>query len=290
MDRLGDILRMVLGGKTEGEKLAALAAFERVMRAAGLDLHDVAARLQGGAAPPSEPAGDDRINFSDPLVKDVPNDLACTIEDDQWPAMARWLLAQDAQWAAARNRHILRPNQLSFAEQMATEALGLRPSPRQCCWLLILVDRVIAAQARPLAQPRPALAGGMPAEPSGSEGAPARSRIMAKGRERVKRKEMLSCPDGSGVFVACGGGRRSGAKANCGGRGGIRTHEGAKPPAGFQDRCLKPLGHPSAAAHQAVNTDGEGTNVDFAARLLPGAPFNATRPSLTCLVPVRPQL
>ena len=31
-----------------------------------------------------------------------------------------------------------------------------------------------------------------------------------------------------------------------GGRGGIRTHEGAEPPAGFQDRCLKPLGHPSA--------------------------------------------
>jgi hypothetical protein len=30
-----------------------------------------------------------------------------------------------------------------------------------------------------------------------------------------------------------------------GGRGEIRTHEGAKPPAGFQDRCLKPLGHPS---------------------------------------------
>jgi hypothetical protein len=30
-----------------------------------------------------------------------------------------------------------------------------------------------------------------------------------------------------------------------GGRGGIRTHEGAEPPAGFQDRCLKPLGHPS---------------------------------------------
>ena len=31
-----------------------------------------------------------------------------------------------------------------------------------------------------------------------------------------------------------------------GGRGGIRTHEGAEPPAGFQDRCLKPLGHPSS--------------------------------------------
>src|SRR5690349_21249140 len=33
--------------------------------------------------------------------------------------------------------------------------------------------------------------------------------------------------------------------AAVGGRGEIRTHEGAKPPAGFQDRCLKPLGHPS---------------------------------------------
>ena len=35
------------------------------------------------------------------------------------------------------------------------------------------------------------------------------------------------------------------AEARAGGRGEIRTHEGAKPPAGFQDRCLKPLGHPS---------------------------------------------
>ena len=30
-----------------------------------------------------------------------------------------------------------------------------------------------------------------------------------------------------------------------GGWGGIRTHEGRSAPAGFQDRCLKPLGHPS---------------------------------------------
>src|SRR5262249_61534440 len=35
-----------------------------------------------------------------------------------------------------------------------------------------------------------------------------------------------------------------------GGRGEIRTHEGAKPPAGFQDRCLKPLGHPSTSIFQ----------------------------------------
>jgi hypothetical protein len=38
-----------------------------------------------------------------------------------------------------------------------------------------------------------------------------------------------------------------------GGRGEIRTHEGAEPPAGFQDRCLKPLGHPSGPVNMAKN-------------------------------------
>jgi hypothetical protein len=37
-----------------------------------------------------------------------------------------------------------------------------------------------------------------------------------------------------------------------GGRGGIRTHEGAEPPAGFQDQCLKPLGHPSFVVKSIV--------------------------------------
>jgi hypothetical protein len=40
-----------------------------------------------------------------------------------------------------------------------------------------------------------------------------------------------------------------------GGRSGIRTHEGAEPPAGFQDQCLKPLGHPSPE-FQAVPAAG----------------------------------
>ena len=44
----------------------------------------------------------------------------------------------------------------------------------------------------------------------------------------------------------------NGAKARTGGRGEIRTHEGAEPPAGFQDRCLKPLGHPSGVSVSAV--------------------------------------
>jgi hypothetical protein len=42
------------------------------------------------------------------------------------------------------------------------------------------------------------------------------------------------------------------ARARTGGRGEIRTHEGAKPPAGFQDRCLKPLGHPSGAVKSST--------------------------------------
>ena len=43
-------------------------------------------------------------------------------------------------------------------------------------------------------------------------------------------------------------GDHSGSPLGSGGWGGIRTHEGLLTPAGFQDRCLKPLGHPSGRA------------------------------------------
>ncbi len=46
--------------------------------------------------------------------------------------------------------------------------------------------------------------------------------------------------DGRGVALV-------GVCNKTGGWGGIRTHEGL-PPGGFQDRCLQPLGHPSAAS------------------------------------------
>jgi hypothetical protein len=66
-----------------------------------------------------------------------------------------------------------------------------------------------------------------------------------EGRRTCKEKRVLSYAVVSVLFVASGGWERRAANDATGGRGEIRTHEGAKPPAGFQDRCLKPLGHPS---------------------------------------------
>jgi hypothetical protein len=51
-----------------------------------------------------------------------------------------------------------------------------------------------------------------------------------------------------------------------GGRGGIRTHEGAEPPAGFQDRCLKPLGHPSnylICLYKSIRRQGQKNHVCY---------------------------
>ena len=60
--------------------------------------------------------------------------------------------------------------------------------------------------------------------------------------------------------------RRGQGPAETGGWGGIRTHEGL-PPAGFQDRCLQPLGHPSAArARQARRKSRRGARSNPAPR------------------------
>ena len=73
---------------------------------------------------------------------------------------------------------------------------------------------------------------------------------------------------------------RSGRKTACkaltlqqhGGRGGIRTHEGAEPPAGFQDRCLKPLGHPSKPWEISSLSDARGRTFGESAALFASAP------------------
>src|SRR5262249_44839865 len=70
-------------------------------------------------------------------------------------------------------------------------------------------------------------------------------RMNTEVRKRWKRFQISELED----HGECG---RMSAEASTGGRGEIRTHEGAKPPAGFQDRCLKPLGHPSIAVTSAT--------------------------------------
>jgi len=51
--RLAQLFLLALAGKTEGEKLAALAAFERARVASGLNLHDIADMLRPGKSPAS---------------------------------------------------------------------------------------------------------------------------------------------------------------------------------------------------------------------------------------------
>jgi hypothetical protein len=75
------------------------------------------------------------------------------------------------------------------------------------------------------------------------------------------------------------------AKDAVGGRGGIRTHEGAEPPAGFQDRCLKPLGHPSVLVFKWLFATRRRTNVNVATHLPPDQANNeATASSIALLL------
>ena len=68
-----------------------------------------------------------------------------------------------------------------------------------------------------------------------------------------------------------------------GGRGGIRTH-GALPHGGFQDRCNRPLCHPSASAvrlgDRREGTRGRGQRQGAGALAALSAPASATTPSL----------
>ena len=89
--------------------------------------------------------------------------------------------------------------------------------------------------------------GAIPPLAAGRFAIPFPTRSYGPSRERIPEIRR-ACSPSSGIpsrrdFVA-------GRKGD-GGGGGIRTHDGVFPHAGFQDQCLKPLGHPSGGGRWA---------------------------------------
>jgi hypothetical protein len=57
-NRIGQLLRLLLGSDKAGETIAAVAALRRVLSAAGLDHHDLAAAVEAGLRVPLVPLDD----------------------------------------------------------------------------------------------------------------------------------------------------------------------------------------------------------------------------------------
>jgi hypothetical protein len=99
-DKVGKLLRL-LGSSVPGEVVAAAAALRRALTSAGYDLADLA----------------------DSLTRLSP--------DDDWPATARWCLAQGADQSA---------REINFLENMARRVV--LPSERQIAWLRAIYARL----------------------------------------------------------------------------------------------------------------------------------------------------
>lgn len=150
--RLARIMRQLLGAQTDGEHLAALAAFRRAIEAAGLDLHDIVGRFESAGS--KEDLGGAPARAFDDREFSAAAAMAAQYSDDLWPDLAKWLCQQDDAWHAAHRRWLLNGTQRRFVEDQREAALSVRPTLRQAAWLIALADKVTGQIARP-EPPRP---------------------------------------------------------------------------------------------------------------------------------------
>ncbi len=195
-------MRLVLGGQTEGEKLAALAAFEREMRSAQMDLHDVADMLRsplgtGTAPPPWSDPSDPRDRWSRAET------LASEFDDDTWPDVAAWLIAQDDAWYRGHQRYLLDGHQRTFVLQMRDTSEYLRPTLPQATWLLLLFMKLQAQLARP--EPPRVLALAHDAPPPPHE---RRQRPVSPPHPQPKPKRLVGRPDALAWIAGVASARR----------------------------------------------------------------------------------
>lgn len=164
--RLAQLFLLALAGKTEGEKLAALAAFERARVASGLNLHDIADMLRPGKSPASSAPASSAEEEADGRELDVTfreaEHFAREFSDDAWPEIADWLLNEDEKWHEAHQRYLLDGRQRSFVEQMCGSARIVRPTLRQAAWLLVLFSKLAAQLTRPEPAPTPRVGNASP--------------------------------------------------------------------------------------------------------------------------------
>lgn len=167
--RLAQLFLLALAGKTEGEKLAALAAFERARVASGLNLHDIADMLRPGKSPASSGPAASAEAKADVQVLDVAfneaESFAREFSDDVWPDIANWLLNEDEKWNEGHRRYLLDGSQRSFVEQMCESARIVRPTLRQAAWLLVLSSKLAAQLTRPEPVQRPRVGNASPVSP-----------------------------------------------------------------------------------------------------------------------------
>lgn len=198
--RLGNLLRLMLGTTSEGEALAARAAFLREVEAQGLNLHDIGRRIEqsagGSALPESTTVPHTAAGAMErDLQWESAVHLADTIEDGDWPAIAQWLVDQDTHWVATRQRHILKHAQLAFSRQILEEAHTIRPSQRQCAWLLCLTWHVAAENQRPAISPRPRISETTPIGPAPSEMTPVGPTPLPPRRKRARPVSLFTDHD-----------------------------------------------------------------------------------------------
>jgi hypothetical protein len=204
--RLADLLRLMLSTTAPGEAMAARAALLRELETQGLNLHDIAARIE---QPPEDRASTSQPVDEEPVPSgvaaaapshgDVPWETACrladTVTDEMWPEIAGWLADQDNDWRMAGRKQLLRSHQRKFVLQMRLETRTLRPTLRQCAWLLCLVATVSDRLSRPESVAAAAQVAGGTAAPSGaaSSGAAALPRA-APAPSRKRRKRSVARP------------------------------------------------------------------------------------------------
>ena len=144
--RLGKLFRLILGGQTEGEQLAAVAAFRRAMEAAGLDLHAAADMLRPGRDPAHAPPWESDDPGAEAEIRRQPGfsvaweaatRLAQTVDDDVWPAAAAWLVKEDDAWYAGHGRG-------AGAREVATPGPRHRVAPTPATQRIECSDRLCA--------------------------------------------------------------------------------------------------------------------------------------------------
>jgi hypothetical protein len=147
-------MRQLLGATTDGEHLAALAAFRPAMEAAGLDLHDIVGRFESaGVADDNDDTPTLWHHWSD-VDLELAAKLAAQYSDDVWPDVARWLCEQDDAWHSAHRRWLLNGTQRRFVEDQREAAVSIRPTLRQAAWLIALFDKVTDHLRRDAAAPQ----------------------------------------------------------------------------------------------------------------------------------------
>lgn len=188
MDGLGPLLRLALGGSTEGEQIAALNALARKAAAAGLDIHAIADRLDTERTTPeptstSTAPGPESASAAD-YWEQACSWAATQFTDDDWEPMACIIIEHDDAAHAACGRWLLTGRQRKFVEEMAEHAQVVRLTAKQGAYLFALACKCLEQRATPSVDNR---VGERPG-PAGMR----RQRIVPQARSRPEPKRLVS--------------------------------------------------------------------------------------------------